>query len=155
CPEPRTRSASTRPHDGSRRPLDLQTCRAHSGFSNADGNAFDVEPLDDHVGDGCRQSLEERELPAGRQPADRVGDLAVVDGVLDAIGKSPVCDGHANVVEEVLAMLALLGRDAMPAEDAQPCELDLDHGAVTAAATVSASTCSRTSCTRSIVAPRS
>ena len=66
-------------------------------------------------------------------------DLAVVDGVLDPVGRAAVADVELDVEDEVLAVLTLVRVHAVPAEEAQIAELDRDHA--NAFATRSASTC--------------
>src|SRR5512133_1002243 len=113
----------------------------------------DGEALDERISDGLGERLDQVEAPARGDLAHAVRDLPVVDGVLDAVRGACVADVEADVVEELLAVAALLLEHAVPAEDREPVELE-DHLG-TAAATVSASTCSRTSWTRKIAAPRS
>ena len=138
------------PLDGSRSVGGRDTCRARLAHSHS--HALDGETLDERVRYGSGERLDQVELPAVGHFAHTLGDLAVIDGVLDPVGEPGVAHFEPHVVEEVLSFAALLVEHAVAAEDLQGFELD-DHP--TAAATVSASTCSRTSCTRKIVAPRS
>src|SRR5262245_51721879 len=109
--------------------------------------------LEERIGDGLGERLDQVEAPARRDLADAVRHLAIVDGVLDSIRGARIADVEADVVQELLAVTPLLLEHAVPAEDGETLELE-DHLG-TAAATVSASTCSRTSWTRKITAPRS
>src|SRR5581483_6433749 len=113
---------------------------------------------------------------------DELADLAVVDGVLDAVGLGRVrlADVDADVEEQALADLALGGADADVRVQREARDLDRDdglHAAVevevvvllgaqlvvglvaharltVAAATSRASRTGATSCTRNTLAPR-
>ena len=125
-------------------------CRGHQGVKEwLDGTAKKA----DAKADAKAVALEQLErVPVG-DFLHAVRDVAVANGVLDAVRRRCVCDLDAEVVEEHLAVAALVVEHAVLSEHLEAVELDGDHP--TAAATVSASTCSRTSWTRKIAAPRS
>src|SRR5215203_3233712 len=146
-----SRSSRRRTLDGSGRVLRRNPARAR--LAHPDPNALDREALDNGVGNRGRERLEQLErVPVG-DLLHAVGDVAVVDRFLDAIRSRRLCDVDADVVEEHLAVTALVLEHPVLSEHLEAVKLDGDHP--TAAATVSASTCSRTSWTRKIVAPRS
>jgi len=106
------------------------------------------------VGNGGRHRLEQLELPALRDRAHELDHLAVVNGLLDPVGRR-LGKLELEVVEERLLLLPLPVLDSVPPGDLESCELDENAHARAARAAASASTCSRTSWARRIVAPRS
>src|SRR6266542_3978251 len=149
---PVTRSAS-RPLDRSggvfdrRVELDLRLAHANAG-------GLEREALHQGVRDGGRHRLEQPELPAFGHLADELDRRAVVDGLLDPVGRR-LGELEPDVVEEGLLALPLPLLDPVAARDLEPGQLDDDaHAVPTARAAARASTCSRTSWTRRIVAPR-
>jgi hypothetical protein len=75
----------------------------HPHADRADGEA-----LDERVGDCLGERLDQVEAPARGDLAHAVRHLSVVDGVLDPVRRARVADVEADVVEELLAVTALL-----------------------------------------------
>ena len=100
------------------------------------GSGF--EPLTSRLRCGSRRAAGGRSPCTGAQASgtkallrdvgDGVADLAVVDGVLDQVGHRGVdlADVEADVEQEPLADLALLGGDAVVRVERQPDDLDRD-----------------------------
>ena len=128
--------------------LEARLARMHA-------HPVDREAADDRIGDAGGERLDEVVPVAVGHLAHARGDVAVVDGVLDAVGERGVGDVEGDVEEEVPVALALLCQDAVAAGHLEAAELDGEAHATTALAAASASTCSRTSWARMIVAPRS
>ena len=80
---------------------------------------FDREPLDDRVGDGSGERLDELELLAVRDLLHAGRDLAVVDRVLEPVGEGGLGDLERDVVEERARRGAPL-EDAVAPEDPRP-----------------------------------
>jgi hypothetical protein len=121
-------------------------------FAHSDLHVRDREALQQLIGHGRRKRLQQLEAPLVHL-AHGLDDEAVIDRALDAVVGAPLAHVELDVVEERLAVLALLRQHAVVPIELEPRQLDFH--AVTAAAARSASTCSRTSCARRIVAPRS
>lgn len=133
---------------GRRVELDVGLAHAHAYFG-------DGEALDDRVGDGRGEGLEQQELTPVRDLAHAGGDLAVVDRVLEAVGRRRDARLQREVEEETLAFSALSLVDTVMAVEFEALQLDCQAQLATAWAAARASACSRTSCTRRMVAPRS
>src|SRR5438093_1617652 len=126
---------------------DLRLADTHAG-------TFEREALHERVGNGGGKRLEQLELPARGDLSHELDDLAVVDGLLQAVGWR-LGQFELEVEEERLVALVLLGHGAVATAHLEAGQLaEHDHPRAAAAA-VSASTWSRTSWTRRIVAPRS
>ena len=127
----------------------------HVRLADAHPHPLGLEALDERVGERRRERLEQ---PArlGRHLAHRRRDLAVVDRVLDPVVGAALAHLELDVVEEPLALLALVLVDAVVAVELEPAQLDLHGPRSTArAARAAPRRAARTSCTRRIVAPRS
>src|SRR3954468_8332403 len=148
----RSRSPSL---DGSRGPLDRRL-EPNGGLTHADARRLQLEPVQQRFRRGGGHRLEQLELPRLEDLAHARDDLAVVDGVLEAVRHRGVRNLEPQVIDEGLRIPALVLFDTVGADELEAGELDEDaHGATTARAAVNASTCSRTSWTRKIEAPRS
>jgi len=133
-----------------------ESARPHTGLRNADDRTLCVEAAQQLVGDRGGERLEQVVSVCVRELLHGTRDRAVVDRVLETIGRAALADLEIDVEQEVLAVALLVLVHAVPPEDPQAAQLDRDHAVpATARATASASMCSRTSWTRRIVAPRS
>ena len=115
------------PPDLDRDLLDRQRDR-RLGLGGLDRHALGAELRREPVGDHRAQALER---PVGLRLGDQrdhLADLAVVDRVLDAVGDQRVglARVEADVEQDPLADLALLGGDAVVRVERQPDDLDGD-----------------------------
>src|SRR5205823_1827415 len=123
-------------------------------LADTHARTFEREALHERVGDGGGERLEQLELPDCRDLPHELDDLAVVHGLLQAVGLR-LGQFELEVEEERLVALVLLGHGAVAAAHLETGQLDENGHPRAAAAAVSASTWSRTSWTPRIVAPRS
>ena len=79
-----------------------------SGLRTRTRTRSPAEALDERVGDRGRERLEQRRSAARRPPRTAARDLAVVDRVLDPVGRAALAHLELDVVEEQLPALALL-----------------------------------------------
>src|SRR5262249_46549103 len=120
----RFRSSTRGPLDADDRVARADARRARLRHTHAHG--AQGKSLDERIGDGAGKGFDQVEVAAGRDLAHAVGDLPVVDGVLDPVRRARVAHVHADVVEELLAVAALLLQHAVAAEDGEALELE-DH----------------------------
>jgi len=90
-------------------------------LANSDTNALrGGKALEDAVRNGPGQALEEEALRPGEDLADELGQVAIVDGLLDVVARRRrVVDVHPQVDEEALAEPALGLEVTVVAEDHQ------------------------------------
>ena len=126
------------------------------GLVHRDADERQREPLDQVVCHHRGQALDQVVRPALDQLDHPIADRAVVDGILEAVGRSRLVAERlqGEVDQEVLAVAALVLEHPVAGEHLQAADLD-QHAARIRAQTSSASRLGRTSCTRNIHAPRS
>ncbi len=92
-----------------------------------DAHTREGEALEERVGDGGREGLEECERPAVGDRADAGDDVAVVDGVGERVRARARVVGHeVEVEDEPLPALALVLESAVVPEELEPADLDYD-----------------------------
>src|SRR5262249_3766463 len=118
------------------------------------GTRLGPKALEQGLRDSRRQGFEQV-VAALVDLTDGGGDLRVVHGVREPVGRAAVADLELDVVHEHLAPLPLVRLGPVEPSQLEPAQLD-DHGAsTTARAAARASPCSRTSRARMVGAPRS
>src|SRR5207244_9385410 len=94
----RSTDSGSRPLDGSGRPRERQPDLT---LADADAYALHRKPFGDRIGTGRGESLEQVELPSGRDLLHDFRHGDVVDGVLEPVGEWRIRDLEPQVVEEV------------------------------------------------------